>query len=295
MGIDIHNLNFLAAAHDLGVRFDRTLAIGRQALHVEPRLLEAHRRRRGRMLLSSDQWFEPLLREWYDAQDAHSVDASPYESATRVHDMNQPLAPDDALRGYYDAVLDFGCLEHVFDFPTAWRNVVAAARVGGHVLHALPCNNLCGHGFYQFSPELFFNLYRPENGFELVGLWAVLHTEPRYWWKVGNPFELRRRVNLRNGHEVYLLVLAKKTRADVLLQTPQQSDYAQGDWQQGQSGAPALAAAPHPFSAWLAGLGQLDRARRWRDRWQALRGVALGLPAPDFERIDVEQLTRQRQ
>ena len=43
MGIDIHNLNFLAHAQDLGVRYERTLAIGRQALFVEPFELEAHR------------------------------------------------------------------------------------------------------------------------------------------------------------------------------------------------------------------------------------------------------------
>jgi hypothetical protein len=292
LGIDIHNLNFLAVAQDLGVRFERTLAIGRQALHVEQRLLEAHRLRRGQTPLPSTEWFEPLLQQWYGAGEAHSVDASAYENATRVHDMNQPWPQSDAVRGYYDAVLDFGCLEHVFDFPTAWRNVIAAARVGGHVLHALPSNNLCGHGFYQFSPELFFNLYRPENGFELCGVWAVIHTEPHHWWRVANPLTVRRRVNLRNGHEVYLLVLARKLREEASLSPPQQSDYAQGDWQ-GHS-APPPSTRPHPAGRVLASLGQLDRARRWRDRWQALRGTAFDLPTPDFERVDVAQLTERR-
>jgi SAM-dependent methyltransferase len=291
VGIDIHNLNFLAVAHDLGVRFQSSLAIGRQAVHVEPRLLEAHRVRRGLPHLSQTQWFEPLLQEWHGAEHAHSVDASPYEGATHVHDMNQALPAADPLLDRYDAVLDFGCLEHVFDFATAWRNVVGAARVGGHVLHALPCNNLSGHGFYQFSPELFFNLYRPENGFELIGLWAALYTEPRYWWKVANPFEVRRRVNLRNGHEVYLLVLAKKVRQVGLQITPQQSDYSQGAWQQGQPDAPNTSELAHPAAKYLHAIGQLDRARRWRDRWQGLRGAALNLPSPDFERVDVARLT----
>ena len=64
MGIDNHNLNFLAVAADLGVRFERTLAIGRQAVHVEPRLLKAHRARRGLPAPSGTEWFEPLLHEW---------------------------------------------------------------------------------------------------------------------------------------------------------------------------------------------------------------------------------------
>lgn len=289
MGIDIHNLNFLAVAQDLGVRFERTLAIGRQAVHVDPRLLEAHRLRRGLPALADATWFEPLLQQWYGTAEVHSVDASAYEGATRIHDMNQPWPAGDAALGHYDAVLDFGCLEHVFDFPTAWRNVVALARTGGHILHALPCNNLAGHGFYQFSPELFFNLYRPERGFELRGVWAAIRTEPRHWWAVANPLTVRRRVNLRNGHEVYLLVLARKLAELPQHLAPQQSDYAQGDWQ-GAAAAPA-AAAPHPATGMLAALGQLDRARRWRDRWQALRGAALDLPAPDFRRVDVVGLT----
>ena len=46
MGIDIHTLQLLAHAQDLGVRFERTLAIGRQAVFVEDWELEAHRRDR---------------------------------------------------------------------------------------------------------------------------------------------------------------------------------------------------------------------------------------------------------
>ena len=34
MGIDLHNLNFLAFAQDLGVSLDQTLAVGRQALFI---------------------------------------------------------------------------------------------------------------------------------------------------------------------------------------------------------------------------------------------------------------------
>lgn len=294
MGIDIHNLNFLAHAQDLGVRFERSLAIGRQVLHVEPRGLQAHRRLRGLPDLplpsgtSGTPWFEPLLQQWYGAVEADSVDASAYEGASILHDMNLPWPAQDAARGHYDAVLEFGCLEHVFDFPTAWRNLVAVTRVGGHILHAVPANNLCGHGFYQFSPELFFNLYRPEQGFDLKAVYFAIRTEPRHWWRVANPLTVRRRVNLCNGHEVYLLVLARKLAELPPGPAPQQSDYALGDW---QAGAPAPApSAPHPATGWLDRAGQLDRARRWRDRFRALRGAVLDLPAPDYQRLVVDRL-----
>jgi len=30
-----------------------------------------------------------------------------------------------------------------------------------------PASNLCGHGFYQFSPELFYRALNATNGFEV--------------------------------------------------------------------------------------------------------------------------------
>lgn len=299
MGIDLHNLNFLAHAQDLGVSFTRTLAIGRQALFVDARELEVHRQRRGYPLLNTSApvsgrpaYFEPLLQQWFGAEQADSVDASPYEHAPLIHDMNLPWPPASPQRGHYDAVLDFGCLEHVFDFPTAWRNCAALCRVGGHVLHALPANNLSGHGFYQFSPELFCNLYQPARGFELRSLYFVLKAEPRYWWRVASPLQVRRRVTLCNGHEVYMLVLARKLHEAGELPAPQQSDYALDEWQ-AEGAALTSSPAPSRWGSTLASLGLLDAARRWRDRLRALPGTALALPAPDYDRVDVADLTRR--
>ena len=78
------------------------------------------------------------------------------------------------------------------------------------MLHSLPANNLSGHGFYQFSPELFFNLYQPKNGFELRGVWFAMKSDQRHWWRVANPMQVKRRVKLRNSHEVYMMVVARK-------------------------------------------------------------------------------------
>ncbi|HEY9063971.1 MAG TPA: hypothetical protein VIO33_03245 [Burkholderiaceae bacterium] len=308
MGIDIHNLNLLAHAQDLGVHFDRTLAIGRQALFIEDFELERHRRLRGLPPLAEPgaeaargpRYFEPLLEQWLGASVADSVDASPYENARLIHDMNLPWPDSGALadaRAGYDAVLDFGCLEHVFNFPVAWRNCVDLCRIGGHVLHALPANNLAGHGFYQFSPELFFNLYRPENGFELCGLYFALKADAWRWWKVANPMVVKRRVNLRNSHEVYMLVIARKMREPGPLAAPQQSDYAQDEWLRDGTGAAAVAPAAVATSSarriWIrrfAQWGWLDLLRAGRERLHVLRHSGLALPAPDYQRVDVPAL-----
>jgi SAM-dependent methyltransferase len=303
LGIDIHNLNFLAHAHDQGVSFQRTLAIGRQALFIEPFELEDHRALRGLPPLQeparapgAPRYFEPLMQQWLGAQDAESVDASSYENATHLHDMNLPWPESSPQRGAYDAVLDFGCLEHVFNFPVAWRNVVDLCRVGGHVLHSLPANNLSGHGFYQFSPELFFNLYQRQNGFELLGLWFAVKGDRRRWWRVANPMDVKRRVNLRNAHEVYMLVLARKLRQTGPLAAPQQSDYAQDEWLKGPSAAGRDTGAPtarqrlvRRFADW----GLIDGLRAARERLQAMKNSSLALPAPDYQRVDVHALLRK--
>jgi SAM-dependent methyltransferase len=297
MGIDLHNLRFMLHSQDLGVSFDRTLAIGRQAVFAEARALQALARLRGLPELQQaaaapgrPAYFEPLMQQWLGAQDVDAVDASAYEGACFIHDMNLPWPADLPGRGHYDAVLDFGCLEHVFDFAQAWRNVAGCVRVGGHVLHALPANNLAGHGFYQFSPELFFNLYQPSRGWELRALMYALPADLRHWWRVASPLQVRRRVNLRNAHEVYMLVLARKLRETGVVPAPQQSDYAQSEWLATPGAAPAQAPQASPWQRPLAALGLLDQARRGRARWQALRASGLGLPAPDYERIVVQQL-----
>ena len=39
-------------------------------------------------------------------------------------------------------------------------------KLGGHFIGVYPIDNFCGHGFYQFLPELFFRCFSQENGFE---------------------------------------------------------------------------------------------------------------------------------
>lgn len=320
MGIDLHNLGLLAHAQDLGVDFTRTVGIGRQALFVDSPELDAFRALRRLPALNeppiakgAPRYFEPLMQQWLGASTVDSVDASPYENATSIHDMNLPLDAAFAGRGSYDAVLDFGCLEHVFDFAVAWRNCVELCRVGGHLIHSLPANNLSGHGFYQFSPELFFNLYQRRNGFALRGVWFALKAEPRFWWSVADPSAVRRRVTLRNAHEVYMLVVAQKLDdASRTMKAPQQSDYAESEWVRPASPPTAAAAAGSPsgpgsvdaagphavtgrggIAGALASIGLIDLVRRVRERLRALASSGLGLPSPDYRRIDVADLLRR--
>jgi len=56
-------------------------------------------------------------------------------------------------------------MEHVFNASQGLKNVTRLCAPGGQIIHSLPANNFCNHGFWQFSPELFFSLYSDKNGY----------------------------------------------------------------------------------------------------------------------------------
>jgi SAM-dependent methyltransferase len=86
-----------------------------------------------------------------------SIDYYPNESPTYVIDLNLP-APTE-LRGQFDLVYDGGTMEHCFNVPQVLLNAASLVAVGGLVIHHVPMNNWVDHGFYQFSPTLFFDFY----------------------------------------------------------------------------------------------------------------------------------------
>ncbi len=245
MSINYNTARFLIHAVRLGAGFDRTLTLGRQNLTVTARDLADLLRRDGRaaglddalrMKAASEGYCESFL-QYLGASSVDSADTSDYEGATVLHDLNAPL-PED-LTGRYDAVIDGGTLEHVFDFPRAIRSCMEALRVGGHFLAVTPANNQMGHGFYQFSPELLYRVFAPANGFRVVCLYICENKAPFTWYSVPDPAEVRGRVLLTNFRETHILVAARKeAEVPIFATPPQQSDYVD-DWTHGTKFQPA--------------------------------------------------------
>ncbi len=99
-----------------------------------------------------------------------------------------------------------------------------------------PANENMGHGFYQFSPELFFRVFNPENGFHLrkIVLYDAWKADAAFY-EVKDP-ALVGRVEVNSSPSLLLMVLAQRI-ADVPMLTvrPQQSDYAAA-WQRSADG-----------------------------------------------------------
>lgn len=232
MGLSADVTRMLLTAHRDGVRFTRSAMLGRQVLDVAPDELNHLLAEFGfdvsggvaeRIVEEEDGFSEPLFR-LLGATDVRSFDASDYEQATDIHDFNQPLPPE--YDGRFDAVVDAGSLEHVFNVTTALANCMRLVATGGHFLCFSPTNNNCGHGFYQFGPEFFYRSLGPENGFELERLLIWEEGNEVEWFEVEDPKVVRQRVTIVNTRPTSLAAFARRVEArPPFAEMPQESDY----------------------------------------------------------------------
>lgn len=253
MGLDTNAVQFLVSAHKLGVQFGRTVMLGRQSLHIFSGTVSDMLARGGlatakfQEAAKSCDYAEPLF-EALGATQVDAMDNSPFEGAKLVHDLNQPVPP--AWKEQFDVVYDGGTLEHVFNFPVALRNAMEMLRPGGRLFIHTCANNLCGHGFYQFSPELFYRALSPENGFEVERM-IIFRVGPYgRWHEVSDPDKIRERVELITFMPMQMLVQARRMKVvPIFEKTPQQSDYS-ALWQ--ASPAPSAPAKKGRLRVWLS-------------------------------------------
>jgi SAM-dependent methyltransferase len=237
MGLDFNSIKFLLWSKNLGVSFDRMLTLGHQGLSCS-------RARLGRAfqnfgfsatdeevaLCFKHEVFTALYADEFlkllGAKEVVSVDHSDFEGATLLHDLNQPFPGH--LLGSFDLVIDGGTLEHIYNYPDALSHCLGLLRVGGHFVAITPASGQMGHGFYQFSPELFFRLFSIERGFvlrKIVAFNCAKVNSPFY--EIKDPAASRQRTGLVGTKVIQLAVLAQKTaQAPSTLDPPQQSDYA---------------------------------------------------------------------
>ncbi|ULQ57422.1 class I SAM-dependent methyltransferase [Flavihumibacter rivuli] len=235
MGFDCAAIRLLLYHKKNGRRLGRTLTLGRQSFQLESRQLLSclkefgHSRKEFDALIGQcGQYVEPFL-SFIGATTTESLDASSYENATYVHDMNAPIPKE--WEGQFDTVIDAGTLEHVFNFPQAISNAMKLLKPGGYFIMITTANNFFGHGFYQFSPELFFRVFDAENGFETKEVFLSLTGEEFSWYKIPDPKAIRSRVIMENARKTYLLGIAQKVSEGELFRSkPQQSDYEWISW-----------------------------------------------------------------
>lgn len=262
-----------------GASFENLITLGRQRNYLDGETLRDLALFSGRpdpdLSICGDAYAERFMRDWLGAQNVVALDNSAYEGATLIHDLNQPLPRQYEER--FDAFL--ACdLEHIFNLPQAFLNVMKATKIGGRVFAGAPLNNMVGHGFYQLSPEIFFRVFAPRYGFEVE---RALITQHRFagperntvypWYSVRDPDAVHRRVTLMNDFASVLTVQARKIgkTPDGFDPYPQQSDYAE-KWS-AAAGEKRAAGGPPPGD------------RSWTRRGKTVVRALLRLCPPSLE------------
>jgi SAM-dependent methyltransferase len=158
------------------------------------------------------------------AHRVHALDYSAFENADVVHDFNTPVP--EHFHGQFDLVLDSGTTEHIFDVRQSLTNIALLLRPGGRVIHISPSNNFVNHGFYQFSPTLFFDYYAA-NGFKVLS--SVIFdydpylATPRHVWHL---FAARPDMGwMTSRKNLMVMFIAEKTASSTCDKVPQQSFY----------------------------------------------------------------------
>jgi hypothetical protein len=228
MGLDSNNIRFLLSAKVQGVDFRRMATLGRifcllDVDELRELVLEFGLKPDSDMFAACKTYADPFFR-FLGAAEIVSIDANAYEGAAALHDMNFPIPV--GLKSRFDVVLDAGTLEHVFNFPVAVKNCMEMTRVGGHFLWITPANSWCGHGFYQFSPELAFRVFSSDNGFVTE---RVIMTDVRPdadWFELRDPLQERQFVEFGISTPTLLLVQARKIEdCPIFTKYPEQSVY----------------------------------------------------------------------
>lgn len=233
MALDFNNARLILWLRSQGVVLGDVLTVGRLGVFVSLELLSADAQRFNVQPTANHTWesassakyCEPLLLAM-GASTVRALDYSDYEGAQVLHDLNQPLPTN--LESCCDTLFDSGSLEHVFNVPVALDCYSKLIRPGGCMVLDMPANGCCGHGFYQFSPELFYQYFNGRQGFQVQAVFAVEDEPMGKWYRVPSPTSVGGRVYLYGDKPLHIYVIVKRLESSLgEALAPIQVDYTQ--------------------------------------------------------------------
>lgn len=76
---------------------------------------------------------------------------------TTILDLNHDAAPPE-FAGRFDLALNFGTTEHLLNQYNAFKVMHDSTKVGGYIVHSLPCVGYSNHGYFTYTPRCMFDL-----------------------------------------------------------------------------------------------------------------------------------------
>ena len=233
MGIDNTAARMLLILRSLpDIDFGDVLTLGHQRSYISIRLQKRIAKELGVAKELLSQNYSDGFMKAIGIENLQILDISNYENATIIHDLNTPIP--DSLRSQFSLVVDIGTSEHVYDVTQSLENLRELCKTQGHVLVVSPANNWLGHGFYQFSPELFFRAFDRESGFEIQSLYLIKkRIFGESWYALDDPKNVGRRGTILTNKRCYIAVIATKSGSFNSIAPQQQSDYV-STWEGGK-------------------------------------------------------------
>lgn len=231
MGIDITGLEFILNSLKYVKSFNNLLTLGRQEIHLDFKNIVKLCNQYFIDIPETvvEQYCEKLFK-YFGFKNVDSIDNSDYEKATIIHDMNKPYNSPTK----YNFIFDGGCIEHIFNIPQVLENIINMLEVNGIFCSVTVNNNFSGHGFYQFSPEIFSRVFIEKYGMKIEEIYlAKVNSSKINWVNVKNTISQRNEYKFNDNEQVYILTIAKKisnTRQSLLSNFPQQYNYEEFDW-----------------------------------------------------------------
>ncbi len=135
----------------------------------------------------------------------------PFDNRAKMkNNLNYPV--NEVLYEMFSTVLDYGCIEHIFDTKTVIENCMRMLKVGGLYAIHTPVRNYADHGLHTFSTELFPRVFEA-NGFSLI--------YERYTTDTGRDIDIKEKENV----DVLGWFVGKKTKSLIHFKVPEQKRY----------------------------------------------------------------------
>lgn len=221
MGIDLQAIRLLTENKNIGNSLGNVLTLGRQGLSLSHKAKKvAIKNYNVDKMLLGNKWCEDLLLKHFGAKSVTSIDFSDFEGASIIHDMNVPIN----IKRKFDTVLDFGTSEHIFNVKTVYENIKLLCKQGGVIIHLVPANNFCGHGFYQFSPMFYKSVYAVDHGYDIKSMYLSRMSTDKDWFKVSFA-NINDRFVFYNNYPTTLMLTVSKISSKSRSERIQQPDY----------------------------------------------------------------------
>ncbi len=160
-----------------------------------------------------DEFKFDTLGDLFRARGIECYELDPFDDRAKMNNnLNEPI--NEVLYEMFSTVLDYGCVEHIFDTKTVIENCMRMVKVGGLYAVHTPVRNFANHGLHTFSSELFRSVMEA-NGFEVIYEKFTTSTA--------------REVDMNSDESVDVIgwTVGRKTRPLVIFISPEQKRYEQ--------------------------------------------------------------------